>query len=437
MKIQLHLSLLIFLCATHIAKSQYMVSTFAGHAPTYGDQDGVGTQAYFHYVNSLCYDTSGNLYVCDHTNYKIKKISTGGIVTTIAGSTQGFADGQGSAAKFDGLFGICIDSSQNLFVTDNNNSKIRKITPSGMVSTFAGSTQGYADGIGTAAQFSKPHGICIDSHGNLFVTETDNNIIRKITPTGIVTTYAGSGIFDYADGIGSLACFYMPFGITVDHLGNLYVTDYWNNCIRKVDTTTYVTTIAGSTGGWQASPGFVDGLGSQALFFHPTGLCVDSLLNVYVADYQNNAVRKIDPTGYVTTIAGVGWYGYLDGIATSARFNFLAGICLMPNGDFYLADEANHCIRKMTPLLATSSGNNTCLETSIKIYPNPSNGIFNLSTDAEIDISIRDILGRTVYENKMPKGIHKIDASSLVEGVYTVSVSDGKLTYQHSISIHK
>jgi sugar lactone lactonase YvrE len=219
------------LIMTLTGTAQVSVTSLAGSIAGYAN--GIGLAAQFSNPNGVATDSEGNVYVADTSNSKIRKITPAGMVSTIAGSTQGFADGIGSAARFSGVQAIAIDTDGNVYVTDSSNYKIRKITADGMVSTLAGSTQGFADGIGTQAQFYFPQGVTTDVTGNIYVADSNNYKIRKITPAGFVTTIAGSTV-GFADGIGDVAQFVYPTGLATDAVGNLYVADYGNHKIRKI-----------------------------------------------------------------------------------------------------------------------------------------------------------------------------------------------------------
>ena len=235
------------------------------------------------------------------------------------GSNPG-ADGTGSAARFYFPNGVAVDSAGNVYVADTNNYTIRKITPSGVVSTLAGlaGSPGSADGTGSAARFNDPYGVAVDSAGNVYVADTGNNTIRKITPSGVVSTLAGlAGSIGSADGTGSAARFFQPYGVAVDSAGNVYVADTNNNTIRKITPSGVVSTLAGLAGSF----GSADGTGSAARFYYPEGVAVDSAGNVYVADTGNDTIRKITPSGVVSTLAGLaGSIGSADGTGSAARF---------------------------------------------------------------------------------------------------------------------
>jgi len=267
------------------------------------------------------------------------------LVSSLAGtSTAGYVDGTGTAARFSAPQGIAVDSNGNIYVADTGNNRIRKITAEGVVTSLAGtSTAGYADGTGTAARFSAPQGIAIDSSGNIYVADTGNNRIRKVTPAGVVTSLAGTSTAGYADGTGTAARFSAPQGIAVDSSGNIYVADTGNNRIRKVTPTGVVTTLAGTS-----TAGYANGTGTAARFNLPQGIAVDNNGNIYVADTGNNRIRKITPAGVVTSLAGTLAAGYANGTGTTARFSAPQGIAVDSNGNVYVADTGNNRIRKIT-----------------------------------------------------------------------------------------
>ena len=230
----------------------------------------------------------------------------GPVVTTLAGSgSPGFADGAGKEASFKYPAGIALDGSGNIYLADAYNNRIRKITPAGVVTTLAGSgKEGFADGMGKDAVFNGPAGIAIDRDGNIYTAEWKGHRVRKITPAGVVTTLAGSGKAGFADGTGAGASFNTPEGVALDSKGNVYVADSANNKIRKISPSGVVTTLAGS-----GKKDFVNGVGAEAGFMDPKGIALDAVGNVYVSDKGNHQIRKITPGGVVTTLAGWGKRG--------------------------------------------------------------------------------------------------------------------------------
>jgi sugar lactone lactonase YvrE len=326
-------------------------TTLAGRASS-GSEDGAGGNAGFDYPSGLALDAAGNIYVAERRNSTIRKITPGGVVTTLAGLAvvSGSADGTGSDARFKSPGGVAVDSSGNVYVADSENCTIRKITPAGMVTTLAGSagTSGSADGSGTAARFQVPEFLTVDNAGNVYVADSQNCTIRKITPAGMVTTLAGlPGSYGSADGTGAAARFDGPQGLAVDAAGNVYVADLWNFTIRKVTPDGVVTTLAGQAG----TSGSADGTGGAARFGAPWGgVAVDATGNLYVADYGNDTIRKITPDGVVTTLAGqAGATGSADGTGGTERFDGPVGVALDASGNLYVADSQNNTIRKIAP----------------------------------------------------------------------------------------
>jgi len=296
----------------------------------------------------VAFDGDGNLYVADTYNNTIRKVTPAGEVTTFAGSgSSGSDDGTGTAASFNNPTGVAFDGDGNLYVTERYNHTIRKITPAGEVTTFAGSagSSGSDDGTGTAARFWQPTGVAVDGDGNLYVADTSNNTIRKITPAGEVTTFAGSGSSGSDDGTGTAASFTQPQGVVFGGDGNLYVLDTGNRTIRKVTPAGEVTTFAGS-----GSSGSDDGTGTAAGFGEVMGAAFDGDGNLYVADAGNNTIRKITPAGEVTTLAGsAGSSGSINGIGPAARFSSPRGVAVDGDGNLYVTDTYNSKIRKVTP----------------------------------------------------------------------------------------
>ena len=314
-----------------------VVTTLAGS--TSGYADGTGAAAKFYLPNGIAVAGDGTIYVADALNYRIRKITPAGVVTTLAGSTSGYADGTGAAAQFALVYSVAVAGDGTIYVTDAGNHRIRKITPAGVVTTLAGSTQGYADGTGAAAQFSVPYGIAVAGDGMVYVGDSSNNRIRKITPAGVVTTLAGS-TQGYADGTGAAAQFKQPVFLVIDNSGVIYVSDSGNHRIRKITPAGVVTTLAGST------QGYADGTGAAAQFYGPSGISFTGDGGLYVADTYNHRIRKITSAGVVTTLAG-STSGYADGTGAAAKFYYPFGISLTGDGSLYVSDAYNHRIRKI------------------------------------------------------------------------------------------
>jgi sugar lactone lactonase YvrE len=367
-----------------------VVSTLAGTAGVSGGADGTGAAAQFNHPSGVAVDAAGTIYVADTANHTVRRVTAAGIVTTLAGTAgaSGATDGAGSAARFGSPVGVRVDASGTIYVADNGNSAIRRVTASGVVTTFAGApaSPGSADQTGAAASFSTPYGIAADAAGNIYVADFENSTIRKVTPAGAVTTLAGSpGVTGSADGTGSGARFSRPQGLGVDAHGTVYVADTENFTIRAVTAAGVVTTLAGSPG----TSGNSDGVGSAARFLNPTSVVVDpagivyvadggairkiatpggsvttlvsgkfmvlsSLAldasgNLYASDWQASTISKVTPAGVVTTLAGTALqYGWADGTGAAARFASPEGIAVDSAGNVYVADLLNQVIRKIT-----------------------------------------------------------------------------------------
>ncbi len=314
------------------------VTTVAGVAGGPGSTDSTGTDAKFRTPSAVTLDAAGaNLYVADTGNQTIRQVTIpGAVVTTLAGSPQvrGTVDGTGNAARFSTPIGVAVNGSGEVFVADNINNVVRKITtPGAVVTTFAGNVggRGFVDGNAADARFNNPHFITADAAGNLFLSDHYNDVIRKITPAGVVSTINGP--------------FSGPYGVAADSQGNVYVADTNTNAIRKISSGGTVTLFAGGT------LGFADGTGAAAKFKHPVAVATDSSDNVYVGDFDNNAIRMITPAGVVTTIAGslAGAKGSVDGTGTNARFDGPRGLTVdRATGNLFVTDRNNGTVRLIT-----------------------------------------------------------------------------------------
>lgn len=325
------------------------VTTFAGSTTSdSGHVDGTGTAARFNSAQQMALDASGNLYVTDTYNSTIRKIDPAGVVTTVAGQVGVFnnTDGQGTAATFAYPDGLAIDASGNIFIADWNNGRIRKMTPSGAVTTFYEQIGGFA-----------PNGITFDSSGNLIVSTYSANQIVKISPAGVATVIAGDPQEQtgFVDGTGSAAVFNYPSDVVTDAAGNIYVADGFNNAVRKITPAGVVTTFAGSTAyqgaNWYNNPGgFADGVGNAALFNNVTGFAMAPGDVLYVADRFNNDIRRIMPDATVHLVAGSATQavGNSDGVGTAAGFNWPDYITIDKNaGIGYISEWSGNRVRKI------------------------------------------------------------------------------------------
>lgn len=368
-----------------VASTAYSFTTLAGKAGTVVKSiDATGSAAQFNEPRGVVFDSVGNLFVADSTNNTIRKITSAGVVTTFAGTAgvQGRKDGSGTLASFIDPYALAIDKNDNLFIADTSNGLIRKITPAGLVSTFAGET-------GTI-KFSEPRGVAVDSGGNVFLTDMNNNVVRKVTAAGVVSTFAGTErVIGSSDGTGSAASFKAPMGLAIDRNDNLYVADTANRSVRKITPAGVVTTLAGVSAGLReprgltvdvngnvyvtdyafhtiskitpagvvsavagsnAKPGSADATGSAALFYAPSGIAFDNRGNLYLADTSNNTIRTLTTEGVTSTFAGTaGRSSSVDGTGDAAVFEDPYGVTADLAGNVYVSDAGDHTVRKITP----------------------------------------------------------------------------------------
>ncbi len=381
-----------------------MVSTIAGS----GNQqtaDGTGITASFNRPNGIVKDSNGNLFVAEENGNVIRKITPSGVVTTFAGNgTNGFLDATGTAAIFANLGSLAIDNQNNIYVGDFGNDRIRKITPSGVVTTLV--------------IITNPYGICIDPTKTfLYVVGNSRRVFKVELATGQITFIAGSSSAGNTDGIGSNASFNLPFGVVVDPTNTyLYVSDFLNNNIRRVTlANAQVSQFAGS-----GNVNFSDGIGSAASFNAPIGMQCDSSGNIYLSDHFNNRIRKITPNAVVTTIAGSANFGGADGPALSAAFATPLGVFLDDNGDLFVTEYDGNKVRKVSSVALNSSDfqvNNL----KFSLYPNPTSDILNIETENELkSVEIYSLQGQKV----LSANSNKISVSNLASGLFLVQVTD-------------
>jgi sugar lactone lactonase YvrE len=368
--------------------ADWVTTTFVGDH-NFGHLDGFGTNAEFADPEGVASDSSGNLYVADTGRNSIRAVTPAGLVRTLAGAISADnINGPAAVARFNYPANLVLDSSNAIFLTDRGNNEVREISPAGIVTTLAGSAGfpiGSNDGVGTNAHFNDPEGIALDAAGNIYVADYGNNLIRRVTRAGTVTTLAGNpNTYASVDGTNSNAGFYAPHGIAVDNSGNLYVTEDEGETVRRltpVGTNWVVTTIAGRA----QVTGTADGLGPNARFgalgAGPRGIIVDAQTNLYVSDCGNFTIRKLIPFGtnwVVTTIAGSpGNGGFNDATNSDASFYYPDALAMDAAGNIFVADNSDHSIRRLMP-----SGTNWIVSTIGGSVSSPPGGADGLGMDA-------------------------------------------------------
>lgn len=322
------------------------VSTLAGQVGQSGYVDGDPSVSRFKLITEIKVGPDENIYVSDRSCHCIRKITPAGITSTYTGqdSNPGIINGDISVATINGPNGLSYDKNGTAYLTEVGNSVIRKITTGGIVSVFsgAGPPGGYLDGTAALSKYNFPEECAIDQDLNVYVTEFNNHTIRKLDPSGNSVTLAGNGTSGFADGTGIVARFTTPIGIAMTDSQDLIVADWGNNRIRKVSRLGLVTTIAGD-----GNTGFVDGSALAARFSAPRDVAIDADGNIYILDQVNQAIRLLTTKGSVVTLAGNGTVGSANGSGSSAQFSYPSALALDANGVIYIADTQNFLVRKV------------------------------------------------------------------------------------------
>ena len=431
------------------AKGQGIITTIAGNGTIGSSGDGgLATNANLFGPYSVALDGLGNYYIADSYNNRIRKVDATGIITTIAGNDTGGYNGDNIpavSALIKHPAGIACDASGNVYFGDSQNNRVRKInTSTGIITTIAGNgVMGYnGDGIAAdTAELNNPYGVTVDDAGNIYITDCQNHRIRKINPAGIISTIAGTGIVgnNGDNGPADSAEINIPYGIVTDNSGNVYFSDYYSGVIRKVATSGIITTIAGlGTTSLLGDNGPAD----SARFNDPGGIAIDGSGNIYVADGLNQRIRKITmATGIITTVAGDGTEGYNEDnvLATNAKLADPTGIAVDATGNIYIADFGNSRIRFVTSTESVGNVNNTNVH--LGIYPNPSMGSVTIDItakmSAEVNITITNTFGKKVSEfitlTNQPVTIQMDEP----DGVYFISAIADHQIYTETMILRK
>ncbi len=373
--------LLIGFVVSIVTNAQIITTVVGSNTLGYSGDGGAATSAKINEPCNAAFDVSGNLYIADYQNNRIRKIDPSGIISTFAGTGAYASSGDGGLAINAQLWlpwGIAVDASGNVYVSEVNGHKIRKINTVGIISTFAGTGIGGFSGNGgpaVNAQLHSPQGITFDALGNLYIADETNEQIRKITTTGIISTFAGTGAWGYSGdgGLATNAQLYGPTAIDFDAFGNAYIADYGNNRVRKVNTSGIISTFAGM--GFPQGYSGDGGPAINAKLDYPYGIAVDALGNVFISDFFNHRIRKVNPAGIISTVVGTGISGYGGdgGLPINAQLEYPMGLVFDASGNLFICDYGANRIRKITcaqPMVtatspsATCSGNMGCLSAS-------------------------------------------------------------------------
>jgi uncharacterized protein (TIGR03437 family) len=442
---------------TSLALAQETINTFAGNGQAaYSGDGGAANAAAVNYPKGVAIDSAGNIYIADTNNFRVRRVSTTGTISTVAGNGANAYSGdggQGAAASLSDVTGVAVDPTGNLYITDDSNRRIRKVSTSGVITTVAGvGVQGYSGdgGPASAAMIGRAVALAFDTAGNLFYADSVNQVIRKIDTNGIITTVAGNGLegFSGDGGPATAASMDFPIGVTVDGAGNIYIADGNNNRIRKV-AGGMITTVAGNGTGAFAGDG---GQAVNASLNIPADVAVDLAGNLYIGDAGNNRVRVVSASGAISTLAGIDNNGYSGdgGPATAAMLNYPWGLAVSRTGTLYIGDRANSRIRTINQTIATgpvpSLVNNPAVNAAsfvsgLAIAPGSIISIFgtNLSTGTASDLSAPlpyQLSGTSVLFNGNPMPLFFVSQGQINAQVpFNAPVGSAQIQVQSGASV--
>jgi len=436
----------LFVCACTIVQAQTnFIRTIAGNDTAgYGGDNGPAIYASLYSPEGLSLDKWNNIYIADAGNSCIRKInpSTGIIITVAGNDTIGFSGDEGLAinSKLNIPVFVFCDTIGNIYIADGNNNRIRKITVStGIITTVAGSgpvggtagSDSGDNGPATDATLNQPSSICLDKFGNMFIADYSNNKVRKVdASTGVITTFAGTGAIGYSgdSGLAISATFNYPIAVFADSFGNVFISDQYNAAVRKVTASTgIITTFAGNgTSGYSGD----SGLAINAEFDQPSDIYIDKQNNIFVADYGNGTIRRIDGiTNIITTVAGNGTFGYSgdNGPAIEAELK-CTDMFLDTSGNLYIADYNNNRIREVYDTAGLTATPNVEKQNDVVVYPNPATTQLTISASEYItNVAICNLVGQTTPCPllKTGWGLWQVDVSELPPGMYLIKINGG------------
>lgn len=433
-----------FIFCQLIFKAQIITTIIGNGTGGYSGDGGPATSATIRANVQITFDKLGNIYFGDETNNVVRKVDTLGIITTVAGNGVGAGTGTGGTYSGDGgqatLAGltypgrVAFDSIGNMYIPDCINNCIRQVDLNGIITTVAGNGVSYNSGDGGLALYAgiyRPQYVMFDAHWNMYIVEENGSCIRKVNKLGIINTIVGNGSLGYGGdgGNATSATFNYPSCMAIDKLGNIFIADFWNSRVRKVNTSGIVSTVAGTgVAGYNG-----DGVSAiSAQLNYPFGIAVDTIGNLYIADMSNNRVRKVNTAGIISTIAGNGIGGYTGDfcLADTTRLNSPTGIAIDKSGNLYVTDGGNARIRKIDKNFLTSLDNSYSNNLNFKIYPNPCLNSLTISSTFEIsEIEVFNSIGVRIIIFK-PKDLQeKLDVSMLPNGIYILRANKSQVLF--------
>lgn len=444
MKKQLFLSfftLILYSSLTNYSIAQNIYHFAGGGISGYSGDGGPAANCQFKEMINLAIDANGNVYVSDSWNHRVRKIDASGIITTIAGTgVTGFSGDGGLAvnAKLYSPNWVTVDAAGNIYIADASNMRIRKINTSGIISTIAGDgTNGSAGdgGPATSASLNGNLGMTFDAAGNMYFADQNNHKIRKINTSGIITTIAGTGIAGYSGdgGPATNAQLNYPASVRFDANGNLFVADPNNKVIRKINSSGIITTVVGT-----GTPGYSGDGGSatSAQIGGTNDMVFDSQGNMLFCDQWNHRIRKVTPSGIISTIIG-------NGIALSSGNGGPAALAevyqprhieIDPNGNLFLIDNGSNSIREVCVTNCLAGIDNALQQNKnqLSIYPNPNNGSFKVEIESEsAELNLINTLGQIIYKQSLKNGINEVNVKEIAKGFYSCVINSKEKNYKY------